>query len=347
MVASYDPKRGIRLVRNPRFHEWSPDAQPSGFPDEIIVEYGDETAKTTEAQTRAIERGRADVVSLQFPPPTLSNEVRTLFAPQSHVNPTLDSWYFILNTSLPPFSNLNARQALNYAVNRDKLIQLDHEPGLLRPSCQLLPLNVVGYRRYCPYTLDLAKAQRLVAASGTRGQPVTIWIDKQRPSEQPIGAYLLSVLQSLGYKARLRQVKRLFPLSFRDDQSLYGALGDPRMKVQIGGTVGWAPDYPSANEFFSPLLTCASCSYKSATGQNTAEFCNPSIDAEIARARELQLTDPQAGSALWTKIDHDIVNQAPMLFLWSEMAIDFVSRRVGDYTHNPWSGVLLDQLWVR
>src|SRR5207248_11566836 len=29
-VASFDPEREIRLVRNPRFREWSPAAQPRG-----------------------------------------------------------------------------------------------------------------------------------------------------------------------------------------------------------------------------------------------------------------------------------------------------------------------------
>jgi peptide/nickel transport system substrate-binding protein len=35
-IASFDPKRGLRLVRNPRFREWSRAAQPSGFPNEIV-----------------------------------------------------------------------------------------------------------------------------------------------------------------------------------------------------------------------------------------------------------------------------------------------------------------------
>ena len=75
----------------------------------------------------------------------------------------------------------------------------------------MLPPNFAGYRRYCPYTIepsadgtytgpDLAKAQALVAASGTNGQTVTVWIGA-KPGV-PLAAYFVSVLKSLGYKAR-------------------------------------------------------------------------------------------------------------------------------------------------
>ena len=35
MFESYDPKEGLVLVRNPHFREWSPVAQPDGYPDRI------------------------------------------------------------------------------------------------------------------------------------------------------------------------------------------------------------------------------------------------------------------------------------------------------------------------
>src|SRR6266545_1808078 len=35
MIESYDPKEGLALVRNPHFREWSPVAQPDGYPDRI------------------------------------------------------------------------------------------------------------------------------------------------------------------------------------------------------------------------------------------------------------------------------------------------------------------------
>ena len=72
-----------------------------------------------------------------------------------------------------------------------------------------------------------------------------------------------------------------------------------------------------------------------------------SIDAEIARARSLQTSDPQAAAQLWSKVDRDIVDQAPWVVHGNPRATDFVSRRVGNYQYNPQWGALLDQMWVR
>ena len=56
MFASYDKKR-VRLIRNPWFHEWSPIAQPRGFPDEIVERFGG----TPDAHVKAVLRGTADI----------------------------------------------------------------------------------------------------------------------------------------------------------------------------------------------------------------------------------------------------------------------------------------------
>ena len=37
VIASYQPGREVRLVRNPHFHVWSRAARPDGYPDEILV----------------------------------------------------------------------------------------------------------------------------------------------------------------------------------------------------------------------------------------------------------------------------------------------------------------------
>lgn len=81
--------------------------------------------------------------------------------------------------------------------------------------------------------------------------------------------------------------------------------------------------------------------------QNLAEFCNPKIDREIARAQSLQTRDPTAASRLWTKIDRDITNQAPWVPFANGVVLEVKSPRVGNYQYNPQWGTLLDQLWVR
>jgi peptide/nickel transport system substrate-binding protein len=99
--------------------------------------------------------------------------------------------------------------------------------------------------------------------------------------------------------------------------------------------------------FLPPLLTCKSFVPRSRDNRNLAEFCNRHIDAEIARARALEVADPGAASRIWRRVDHDVVRLAPWVFMQNELQTTLVSRRVGNYQYNPQWGPLLDQLWVR
>jgi peptide/nickel transport system substrate-binding protein len=343
MIASYDAKRGARLVRNPRFHEWSAAAQPRGYPDEIIMR----TGLSPDAQVRAVERGKADVLHGVPGPPSRVSELRRQYASRLQVNPAKGTVYVFLNTRLPPFDNLKVRQAVNYAVDRNRTVELQGGSDQMQPTCQVLPPNFDGYRRYCPYTIDprpdgkytgpdLAKARALVAASGTSGQAVTVWTTPGCCLDR----YFVSVLQSLGYRARLKVIPK------GNVNAYLSVLSDSRRKVQAGINA-WFADYLSASNFFPVLLTCASYHPRSPENPNVAEFCDPHIDAEIARARSLQTSDPQAASQLWSKIDRDIVDQAPWVAVMNPRWIDFVSPRVGNYQFNPQWIALFDQLWVK
>ena len=55
MITRYDIWQYV-LVRNPYFHEWSPDAQPDGYPDRIVFR----VYKKTSQAVSAVEHGAAD-----------------------------------------------------------------------------------------------------------------------------------------------------------------------------------------------------------------------------------------------------------------------------------------------
>jgi peptide/nickel transport system substrate-binding protein len=97
----------------------------------------------------------------------------------------------------------------------------------------------------------------------------------------------------------------------------------------------WFLDYPAASGFINAGIF--DCSY----------FCDRAIDRTIARARTLQATDPVAANELWGRIDRELTDQAPWLFLYNNKQADFVSSRVGNFQYNVRYGILLDQLWVK
>jgi peptide/nickel transport system substrate-binding protein len=258
-----------------------------------------------------------------------------------------------LNTRVPPFDDVRVRRALNYAVDRTIVVRALGGPDLAQPTCQFLPPGFPGYRPYCPYTVrpgppetwsgpDLAKARRLVEESGTSGASVTVWI----PSDIRLGSrareatFAVPLLRQLGYRARAKRLG-----GEHHGGNYYAKAGDSRQKAQAG-VQSWGADYPAPWNFFF-LLSCRSFVANTGRNQNFSEFCDPRIERQITRARALQATDPALASSVWTTIDHEVVDQAPVVPLVNPKQVDFLSQRVGNYQFNPQWHVLLDQLWVR
>ena len=346
LTQSFVPRHSWTLVRNPRFRPWSDLAQPPGYPDRIILRL-DIPPGTAAA---AVEHGRADV--LLSPSPAQLPTLATRYVGQLHFGPLGATIGLVLNTRVWPFNTLAARQALNYAIDRNKLIQLIGGPLTAQPTCQILPPGLPGYQPYCPYTLNprpvgmwtapnLAQAEHLVSVSGTRGAKVTVITGAfgTKIPVQATGRYLVSVLDQLGYRASLQVIPG------GNGNAYNRRLYDSRQRMQVGW-FGWYQDYPAPSDFISPLLTCHSFLPGNPANLNAAEFCNHRIDAQVGQALALQVHNPSTAAALWAHIDHELVGQAPWVPVYNPRSLVMLSTRVGNYQFNPYWSLLIDQLWV-
>ena len=57
-----------------------------------------------------------------------------------------------MNTNMAPFNKLKARQAVNFAIDRNAAVKIFGGKNLASPSCQVLPPGFPGHKDYCPYT---------------------------------------------------------------------------------------------------------------------------------------------------------------------------------------------------
>ncbi len=321
-VAAYVPERQIRLVRNPRFREWSRAAKPEGYPDEIVIRLD----VPVPAQVRAVSRGAADVADITNSGEPDIPALRARFGGRLHSAPIPAVLYAWLNTRLPPFDDARVRKALNYALDRDAIVRGVGGPDVASPSCQVLPANFPGYRPHCPYERDLAKASQLVAASGTRGAPVVVWT---RASLKQQFSHVVAALRALGYRPRLRIIA---------DDAYIAAVEKAGPTAVQAGWAGWIPDYATAGNFLTGMLSY----FAKRTG-----FSDRAVDRQIARALELQQTDPAAADELWARIDRMVVDRAPFVPMYNLREVVLVSERVGNLQIHPLWFTLLDQLWVR
>ncbi len=340
MIASYDPTREMRIVRNPYFTEWSSDAQPAGLVDAMVYRFG----LQDESEVSAVENGTQDWMFDEKPLDRLP-EIGSVHADLAHISRIAAYYYLALNTRLAPFDSLAARRAVAFAVNRRAMVNLFGGPGLAVPWCQLLPEGIPGFAAYCPYTRDpgavwsapdLAQARALVRQSGTAGMRVTV-ITSDKEVERTIGIYLQSVLTDIGYDAHVHAVSSNVAFAYSQNSS---------NRVQIS-LEDFYQDYPAASDFLQVMYACASFHPGSDSSINMAGYCDAQVDAEMDRAMALEGVDDAAASALWGRVDREITDAAPGVGLFQVNMLDLVSARVGGFAFSPIYHMLFSRAWVK
>ena len=343
-IVSFNRKRGARLVRNPRFRVWSPDARPDGAADEIVVRV--EPDVQLGAQVRAVERGQADVAIASEiwgngigPAKVRALATRAAGRVSTDAAPLLE--YMWLNVRERPFDDVDVRRALNYAVDRDRIEEIAGGSNLAQATCQLVPTGFPAYKPSCRYTTrpgaggewngpDLPRARGLIERSGTKGMKVTVWTYEVK---RTLGAYFVSLLRRLGYRSTLRVAA--------DYESYARATFAKRRNHAQIGINAWLADIAVPSNFATPF-TCEGAG--TATDVRLTHYCDPAIDAQFAAARRTTATE---SNALWQKVYERIEAASPAVPLVNRREVTLVSKRVGNFQHHPMWGTLLEQLWVR
>ncbi len=336
MIESYRPGHSLVLVRNPRFRQWSAEAQPAGFPGQIRWYLGVPVAR----QLADVEAGKLDAAlgsSLGPRAGVPAGPLLRRYPDQTHVYTRAELTAFFLNTSLAPFNSLLARQAVNYAVNRAAALRTVGGPVDGQTTCQILPPNIAGYRPVCPFTSkpgatwegpDIARARQLVARSHTAGDRVVVHTSAPLLAQARV---LVDALRAIGYRTRVAVVA--------STSTYFGLAYDPKDRIQAGPW-NWVADYPTPADFLELNLSCGS-------PLNLSHFCDPAVDREMTRAGELEATDPARANLLWERIDDTLTLMSPFVPIYNSRKTDFLAKGVGNYQANPQWGVLVDQLWVR
>ncbi|MDX6244972.1 MAG: hypothetical protein QOE76_2695 [Frankiales bacterium] len=329
MIGEHSSVTRFTLVRNPRFRPWSYAAQPPGYPNEI------EWTIDADA-THAVQNILAGVTDADRRAPDADDYATLLRTNPGRFHSDFTAWtsFLFLNTHVAPFDNPDVRQAINFAVDRNKIVELVGGASTAAPTCQILPPSLPGFRRYCPYTTnptpdglyhgrDLVKALALVDRSRTRGMTVTVASPWNDPQSLATVHYVVSLLVSLGYKAR-------FALS--GDQNYFSGDNPAQLGIAL-----WAMDYPTPSNVFE-LLRCRA----DAPGR----YCNPVVDQLFIQALDIQRTDRVRADALWAELDQTLTNDAAWLSLYTQKTTIALSDRVGNYLSNPKYGPLYGQMWV-
>jgi peptide/nickel transport system substrate-binding protein len=310
-ITNLKPARGWDFVRNP---EWAQNNAellpqlPSGHVDRIEVSL----IRNPSTQVDDVERGRSDWMQ-NPPPPDRYAEVRRKFeGTQFRAEPQINLYYFWMNTTTPPFDDVEVRRAVNYAVDPAALERIF--AGQLKGLQQILPPAMPGHRDFDLYPHDLAKAKAMVRRADPSDRQVTVWTDDFGPNKEA-GEYYEGVLRQIGLEPKLKV------LPGENYFTVIGNLSTPDLDT---GFTNWLEDYPHPSDFFSNQLTPAAIT--PTRNANWAQFDDPALNPKIERLAREQLGPKQEDE--YAELDEEVMEQAPWAPFGTLTFSTFVSSAV-------------------
>ncbi len=303
---------GQRLV-----FERNPDYYKEGLPklDKITFEVGQEPL----VALLRLERGEVDILGDPIPPAKFL-EVRNDPALKGNVieGGQLHTGYVTMNVKIPPFDNKLVRQAVNQAINKERIIKIIN--GRAVPANQPLPPAMPGYAKdYKGYAYDPAKAKALLAEAGFKdGFETELYAMNTDPNPR-IAQAIQQDLAEIGIKAELKTLAQA---------NVIAAGGEETEAPMIwSGGMAWIADFPDPSNFYGPILGCAGAV---PGGWNWSWYCNQELDKKAAEADAM--TDPAKADqrlALWRDIFIEIMDDAPWAPVFNEQRFTMKADRLG------------------
>ena len=340
----------IELARNPEFREWSAAAQPDGFVDTISLRFGE---KNLAEAFDGLEGGDVDVM-LDTPIPEDLATLRSEHPDRIVYWPGAFTLFVGFDVQKPPFDDERVRQALNYAIDRQHVVDILGDPTTQRLTCQILPPNLPGYAPFCPYTADpdvgawsapdMERAQALIEEAGAAGQVIAVSAAEVQPGAIKVMRYIVEVLEDLGLRPKLDVVRgfgayfdAINPPSPDGSGTPAGSPEHPHVYIS-----GWLSDYLGAGNFIEPQFACGPAGFS-----NTSGWCDDALEGEIDEALLLTTTDRGASNRTWAEIDRRLVEDSAQAPVTNPVFTHAVADRVENVQVHPQWGLMLSLMWVQ
>ncbi len=298
------------LVRNPDYF-----LRGRPYLDEIVFQVGVEP----NVAFLKLQRGEVDILGDGIPPAEFvkvmnDGTLKRLVA----VGDQLQTGYVTINTQVKPFTDVRVRRAVNMAVDKARIVRIINNRAV--PASQVLPPLMPGYNKeYKGYALDRAQAKKLLAEAGfPTGFSTVLYANNTDPNPR-IAQAIQQDLAAIGIKVELKTLA----------QSTVIEAGGTKGQAPLiwSGGMAWIADYPDPNNFYWPILSCASL----APGTwNWAWYCNQSVEKQVEAADALvQANQAATRETRFRELYRTVMNDAPWIPVFHEKRYTMHSARMG------------------
>ncbi len=281
--------------------------------DRIVFEIGQDP----NIAVLRLKSGEVDIAGDGIPPAqyldaTTSEDTKDLVV----LSDQLQTGYLTLNVTKPPFDNLKVRQAVNMAINKDRIVRIINNRAA--PADQPLPPLMPGYAEdYEGYPYDPEQAKALLAEAGfPDGFQTELYAMNVDPNPR-IAQAIQQDLAAVGIEAAVNSLSQSVVIDT-------GGQGNAPM-LWSGG-MAWISDFPDPSGFYWPILSCGGAV---PGGWNWAKYCNEALDERGSAADAM--VDPSLGSErieMWRNIFVDVMKDAPWVPIFNDKGVLMHSDRI-------------------
>lgn len=286
-----------------------------------------------------LQKGEVDIAGDGVPPAKFLEVTKSPDAAQMIVDgQQLHTGYITLNTRMKPLDDVKVRQALNMAINKDRIVRIVN--GRATPANQPLPPLMPGYDKdYKGYAYDPARAKELLKEAGYPDGFATVLYSTNTDPQPRIAQAIQQDLAAVGVKAEIKSLAQ---------SNVIAAGGTPGEAPMIwSGGMAWIADFPDPSNFYGPILGCAGAVQG---GWNWAWYCNEDLQKRAIAADSM--SDPAMAAErqdAWRRIFVDAMADAPWIPVFNERRIVARSKRMGgdpDIYVDPTRVINYDAIYV-
>ncbi len=301
-LASYVPDSKATLTANASY--WAGAPKLAGIERPVIIDAG----------TRHAEYVRGDLDMLQFESPgDLDNDSKDpVLQSQVKLFKRAATYYIGLNQkAFPAFADIRVRQALAYATDKNKIVQVVFA-GKRDAAQDILAEGIPSFDpKFQGLPYDPAKAKALLAAAGHPNGaglgPIPLTYRQGQPELEKTVVLVQQMWSNLGLQVRPQVVEWTAMLDREDKNALECY------------HIRWAADYLDPQDYYSVLL-------RTGGPENHVVYSNARFDALCDAADVSQ--SPAARSAQYRQAARIAADEVPMIPLYYQQDVELIKPYV-------------------
>nr|WP_246028655.1 ABC transporter substrate-binding protein [Maritalea mobilis] len=277
----------------------------------------------TDANTRVAEMlaGGIDMM-VEVPPTALSQFQGDDFTIVEQAGPHV--WFLILNAKEGPFANKLVRQAANYAINKEAIVNDVLEGTADVAAGPTPPAFAWAYNEELdPYPYNPEKAKELLAEAGAEGAELTFYVTEG-------GSGMLDpVAMGTAIQADLAAVGLNVKIETYEWNTFLGEVNPGLEGKADMAEMAWMTNDPDT----LPYLALRTDAWPENGGFNSGYYSNEKVDELLEKARTATSQDERA--ALYREMQTIVQEDAPWVFVanWKQNAV--TNDRVDNFDLEP------------